>query len=63
MQEKELFQVQKSYFSTGETLDINRRLICLLRLKKAIQAREQKIMDALLEDFGKCPLIPIRPKY
>ena len=55
MQEKELFQVQKSYFSTGETLDINRRLICLLRLKKAIQAREQKIMDALLEDFGKCP--------
>ncbi len=53
MIERNRFYNQKAYFAKGETFDCNHRIVCLLRLKEAIQAREEAIFEALRLDFGK----------
>lgn len=55
MIEQELFSRQKAYFASGETLDINKRIVSLLNLKQALQSHEQDILAALKADFSKCP--------
>lgn len=55
MLEQELLSRQKAYFASGETLDINKRIISLLQLKQAVQSHEQDVLSALKMDFSKCP--------
>ncbi len=55
MSEKELLALQKAYFASGKTLEVEQRILCLRRLKWAIQAHEQEAFDALQADFSKCP--------
>lgn len=52
--EKELLNRLKAYFSSGQTLEIEIRLLYLKKLKAAVLRHEQDILDALYEDFGKC---------
>ena len=46
---------QRSYFSTGETKDINYRLAQLRKLKQIIIQNQTKIEDALWKDLHKSP--------
>lgn len=52
----DILQKQKRYFRAGETLSLEFRLKQLTRLKEAIQANEQEIMDTLEEELNKSPL-------
>ena len=45
---------QKAYFATGETLSVKFRKAQLKKLKEAIIKNEQKLVDALHEDLGRC---------
>lgn len=59
MTETEIHKItamQRSYFNTGATLDINYRLDALRRLKACIQRHEEDISRALLADLGKSSL-------
>ncbi len=50
-----LLDRQRSYFATGVTLPVEKRLAALRRLKKEIQNRESAIAEALQADLGKAP--------
>ena len=51
----EVFETQREYFLTGETLPVKFRLQQLKNLKEAIQKNEQKLIDALKEDLARDP--------
>lgn len=50
-----IIELQKSYYFSGVTRDINFRKEMLNRLKEAIQSREEEIFEALQKDLGKSP--------
>lgn len=50
---EQLIKEQRSFFQTNKSLDINYRIENLKKLKKAIQANEGRIMEALQEDLNK----------
>lgn len=50
---KEVFELQKSYFRTNETKDLDFRLRNLYKLKEIIKSNEILILNALKKDLGK----------
>jgi aldehyde dehydrogenase (NAD+) len=50
---EEVFNAQKSFFGTCETLDINFRKAQLLKLREVIRSNETEITQALAKDLGK----------
>lgn len=48
-----IFKSQKDYFISGNTRDVNFRIINLLKLKSVIKENEENILKALNEDLGK----------
>lgn len=50
---KEIFELQKIYYRTNETKNIDFRLRNLYKLKKLIKANEDLILNALKKDLGK----------
>ena len=50
---KEIVQKQRSYFYTGATLPVEKRLDALKKLKTCIQKYEPLINEALKRDLGK----------
>lgn len=50
-----LIQQQRSFFSTGQTKELNFRLAQLQRLKQAIIDRQDAILQAAKEDLGRPP--------
>lgn len=53
---EESIKQQKEYFLTGKTKDYSFRKKQLLKLKTVIEENEEKILDALRKDLGKCSL-------
>lgn len=53
---KQVIDSQRAYFKTGETRPLTFRLSQLRRLKQALKAYEQLLLDALAKDLGKHPL-------
>lgn len=49
----DLVQMQRSFFLSGQTLDINWRIEQLKKLKKAVLAHEEEFEKALNEDLGR----------
>ncbi len=49
----DIVQAQRTFFRTGETLPIKYRKQALNKLKKAIQAHEKEVLEALHTDLGK----------
>ena len=49
----ELFNKQKAYFKTYETIDVNFRIQSLIKLQSAIKKYEKEIINALYLDLGK----------
>lgn len=49
----ELFNKQKAYFKTYETIDINFRIQSLIKLQSAIKKYEKEIINTLYQDLGK----------
>ena len=49
-----LVMEQRQFFATGKTLDIKFRKEQLKKLKQAIINNQQKIIDALHTDLGRC---------
>ena len=50
---KEIVRKQRSYFYTGTTLPVEKRLDALKKLKACIQKYEPLINEALKRDLGK----------
>ena len=50
---KQIINAQRTYFQTGATLSIDKRLLALRKLKACILKHEQSIHTALLQDLGK----------
>jgi len=50
---KEIFELQKSYYRSNETKNIDFRLRNLYKLKEIIKANESLILNALRKDLGK----------
>ena len=50
---KEILKEHKTYFDTGKTKDLPFRMEQLKKLKKAIQAYESRLLDALYKDLRK----------
>lgn len=50
---EKLFKSQKEFFRSGKTRDINFRIESLTKLKDAIEAYEQEILDAVYTDLRK----------
>jgi len=48
-----IVELQRSFFRTGSTLDIDYRLEALERLRSALKAQEEKLHAALRADLGK----------
>lgn len=48
-----IVKVQRQYFQTGETLDLQFRINALKKLKKAIEDNEDRINSAIKKDLGK----------
>lgn len=49
----ELLKKQRDYFNSGETLDVNSRIVALKKLQKMIISNENLIFDALYKDLHK----------
>lgn len=49
----QIVEAQRSYFRTGETLDISWRIRQLKKLRDAVVAHETEMEDALSEDLGR----------
>ena len=60
---KEIVQKQRSYFYTGATLPVEKRLDALKKLKTCIQNYEPLINEALKRVLGKVTLNPICVKW
>lgn len=50
---KQIIKAQRTYFQTGATLSIDKRLLALRKLKACILKHEQAIHTALRQDLGK----------
>jgi aldehyde dehydrogenase (NAD+) len=50
---EKLFKSQKEFFRSGKTRDINFRIESLTKLKDAVEAYEQEILDAVYKDLHK----------
>ncbi len=50
---RNLLERQRSYFASGETMDIRKRMEALKKLKDCIVRREKEISAALKKDLGK----------
>ncbi|MBM6831214.1 aldehyde dehydrogenase [Faecalicoccus acidiformans] len=50
---RQRIQKQRHYFESGATLPVEKRIETLKKLKKVIEANEEKIIDALKLDLGK----------
>lgn len=50
---KQIINAQRTYFQTGATLSIDKRLLALRKLKACILKHEQTIHTALRQDLGK----------
>jgi acyl-CoA reductase-like NAD-dependent aldehyde dehydrogenase len=50
---KEIIKKQREFFATGKTRDVRVRKEYLKKLKQAVKAREQDIIEALYSDFRK----------
>ncbi|KXG76444.1 aldehyde dehydrogenase [Thermotalea metallivorans] len=50
---KEILKEHKTYFDTGKTKDLSFRMEQLKKLKRAIQAYESRLLDALYKDLRK----------
>ncbi|MGX8774448.1 MAG: aldehyde dehydrogenase family protein, partial [Bacillota bacterium] len=50
---KKLVDAQRAYFRTGETLDVDWRILQLKRLKTQMKLYEKEITDALAADLGR----------
>ncbi len=50
---REKIENQKEFFNTNQTKDISFRMLSLLKLKKVIKEKEDKIIEALRSDLGK----------
>ncbi|MHC1693615.1 MAG: aldehyde dehydrogenase [Sphaerochaetaceae bacterium] len=48
-----IVSLQREFFATGKTLDVDFRLDALKKLQKGIQDHEQRILDALHSDLNK----------
>ena len=48
-----IVEKQRSYFHSGATLPVERRIDALTRLRQAIASHEAEIADALYSDLGK----------
>jgi len=53
MDKSALIQLQRDFFNSGKTLDINFRLEALKKLAGAVKANENRILQALHADLGK----------
>ena len=53
MNVESLIRVQRQFFDSRQTFDLNTRLQCLRRLRQAIYAHEEEINAALKADLGK----------
>ncbi|MBS6941536.1 MAG: aldehyde dehydrogenase family protein, partial [Slackia piriformis] len=45
--------LQRSFFETGATIDIDFRVEALVRLRRAVRRAEPRILEALERDLGK----------
>ena len=50
---KNILSIQRKYFSTGSTLNVNTRIAALTKLKDSIIKHETEIQEALRRDLGK----------
>lgn len=50
---KNILSIQRKYFSTGSTLNVNTRIAALIKLKDSIIKHETEIQEALRRDLGK----------
>ena len=48
-----IFAMQKSFFASKKTLDVEYRISMLKKLKKVLKDNEEKIIDAMHKDLGK----------
>jgi aldehyde dehydrogenase (NAD+) len=48
-----IFNHQRAFFETGETLDIQKRKEYLSLLSRLLQSHEKELCDAIFQDFGK----------
>lgn len=48
-----VFNMQKSFFASKKTLDVEYRISMLKKLKKILKDNEEKIIDAMHKDLGK----------
>ena len=48
----EIVRKQQTYFSTGETLEVNTRIAALKKLRQAVKDNEEIIAKALKQDLG-----------
>ena len=53
MNVESLIRVQRQFFDSRQTFDLNTRLQCLRRLRQAIYAHEEEINAALKADLGR----------
>ncbi|QSX05521.1 aldehyde dehydrogenase [Sedimentibacter sp. zth1] len=53
MKISEIVELQRSYFNSGKTLDINVRINALLDLKEVLIMHEDEILEALYKDLNK----------
>jgi len=50
---EKLFKSQKKFFRSGKTRDVNFRIESLTKLKQAVEAYEQEILEAIYKDLHK----------
>ena len=50
---RDVLEKQRSFFSSGKTMDVSFRLDALKKLKSAVKAHEGEILDALEKDLNK----------
>lgn len=50
---QEILDTQRTYFNSGQTLDLDFRITALKTLKRSIQKHEKEILDALKRDLNK----------
>ena len=51
----EIIEKQRSFFSSGATLDVNYRIAALKKLQHALKVQEAAIAQAIHADLGKSP--------
>ena len=50
---KSIVEKQRSYFYTGETLDVEKRIQALKKLRIGIRKYQEEIHEAIQKDLGK----------